>query len=361
MFKLNIFKEDRKETSKEFRERKKKEAISRIPKSGTIPFKFSLKGIPFGPNGLSIIEAKIRNEVMNMKSVPVHRTSESSFMVKENEKFVLPLKENPYFDKNAEDADIDDPHKILCESINVSDVPGIIADFSNEYHVGIKIIKPDSKIYEKMKNMDVAFHTIECNSENMYQLRNYDDIFKLSFTGHAESYLILVAPRLIAHTLMDEAPIRRLFLHEYGHTKTMSRVTMNEWIEYFLKNGTLNDIKILRDHISFREFHHLNSVKPCVYYNLYPEYLANKYVNIDFRILLRDLNRADPPIDWKHSKLARMINIAVPIHILPILRKGIIDGMNLTYDEAVAYRIFMVDFLFDCFSEKAASILIDNL
>lgn len=360
MFELNIFKEDKKETFEEFIARKKKEFLSQKSVINPPLFK-SLKGVPFGPNGLSIIEARIRNEVMNLKSISANRTFESDFTFRENKRFTLPLKENSYFDENAEDEELDDQDKILSESINISDVPNIIKDFSDEYHVAIKIIKPDSQIYEKMKNMNVAFHTIECNNENMYQLHNYDDIFKLNFTGNAESYLILVAPRLIAYTLMDEEPIKRLLLHEYGHTKTMHKLALNDWIEYFLKNGVLNDIEKLRGHIGFQEFHYLELVKSCVYYNLYPEYLANKYVNLDFRVLLRDLNHTDPPMDWRHSELARIINIAIPIHILPILKKGIIDGIQLNPDDSAACRIFMANLYNDCFSERAAFTLINNL
>ena len=60
----DVSKKDKKETFEEFIARKKKEFLTE--KSVIKPPLFeSLRGVPFGPSGLSIMEARLWNEMMN--------------------------------------------------------------------------------------------------------------------------------------------------------------------------------------------------------------------------------------------------------------------------------------------------------
>ena len=72
MFELGIFKESKEESDAERIARQKREVVARIPKKDKIPFKFSLKGIPF----VGIFDAMIINEMLNFRSK--HQDEESN-------------------------------------------------------------------------------------------------------------------------------------------------------------------------------------------------------------------------------------------------------------------------------------------
>ena len=98
----DVSKKDKKETFEEFIARKKKEFLTE--KSVIKPPLFeSLRGVPFGSSGLSIMEARLWNEMMNAEPKSIDYSPSHELMVKEGDRSILSLKKNPYFDENAKD------------------------------------------------------------------------------------------------------------------------------------------------------------------------------------------------------------------------------------------------------------------
>ena len=141
----------------------------------------------------------------------------------------------------------------------------------------------------------------------------------------------------------------------------MQKITINEWLEYFAKINILGSIQQLVPFVGMAEFDELETAQKCVYYNLYPEYIANQYSNLDFRTLITDLNGVRPSIEWESNKLSRLTNLTLPLSLFPILRKVFLKRMELTDNEYTEYALVLEDIYERCFEKHVASILIDAL
>lgn len=367
MFELDIFREN--ENNKEERKldeliaKKKKELKERHSKTGFVDL-----GEPFGGFSWAWARAYFDGQMLKgprrlKKGIGRPILGTNIFVREENGEYIRETVTNPYEDEENNEENDTKPNinKILLEHMDWNEIENYIHRFGDRFNIPIKIVHQGSALYKSMQKANLAFCTIELNENNIQQLEQYDDIVDLYFTGVAKSHLVIIALEAIAETLKEEICIKHLLLHEYGHFKTMPKIPLKKWLEYFLKIRIVNGVPSLYGIIDMREYRELLNVYQSVYYNLYPELMANRYVNLDFRVLLRDLHRTEPPSNWDKSRLARIINISPTINIYPILEKWFIRRESLSDSEYAEYSCFMTDLYHDCFSPKTANILIADL
>lgn len=122
--------------------------------------------------------------------------------------------------------------------------------------------------------------------------------------------------------------LKRGLAHEYGHIKTWKQLSKDDLIEYSIKRMVIGMIAASLSESLSKYVDYFN----IIYYSLKPERLANEAAGIKAEDIFEDLYGRKPPMDWKTSKLAGMVEYKIPKNILDLTAKQS-SGAVLTKDE----------------------------